>query len=1010
MENKNKYDAFISYRHAELDKFVAVNLHKKLEAFKLPKGVVSPTGKTRIERVFRDQDELPLSSNLSDPITEALETSDYLVVICTPRLPESEWCKREVETFIRLHGRERVLAVLAEGEPHESFPEALTKEAYEVTNPDGSVETKYHYFEPLAADVRGKNNKEILKAMNDAVLRIAASIFGLSYDDLKQRHKERAMKRTISIVSAVAAAMMLFSAVCMAMMFKIIKQSEMIMDQNNAIMSQNDEIKAQSAQIQNQNELIQDQYLQSQLNLAQATTINAQSLMGQGRFYDAMYSLRKVMPSSQNDDSFPYTEDAEFGLAEALEVYKSPYYYYGGRTFESESVIETVKISPNSKKVASIDVCANFHVWDIATGKEFFSKALFFDTVSIDLNESFVFLDDKTILYNDNNKLIRLDLEDNTSKIISNPDLPNDSTGKIYHAEGTETYTIFSDNGITVYDYVDDSVKLSTNFMDFYNKTDSILNVHFFNVSKVVESNDGKYFSFLLSAIGVGDDSKDYLYIFNTESNEINKYSLSDDYYFHGPVISDQKLYFMYSPNYINNSFDYTHRLVCMDCESGKTLWDVETPFFNEIVKRDSIDIIYAYECGLVYAYDSKSGEQIAGDSVISTLCDIIINGNGTAKCLSVDGYNYAFNPSTNNTLALDIFNSKPAIRIENYYFKNSFMFVQFKDKTYFTLYEDKDYKIEPFLECEYSTVMSVNDEDCYIRYNSADEKIEYYTYGAKAPVMSADKGNTYYSFVGNGTSYLASYGTFGLKIYNLSDGSTVKEYGNLECPIFPEEGVTNDRNYLYSLLSSEGQIYLYDLSTGENIDIYKPNIPKEEKTRTIGLSKEYYAVVRESGVIEVYKGASKEPCFSSIRSISGKESLRVCHNADVFAVTYLDGTVEFYRFGDTIELIQSINNPHSSATCEIEQFEYYADQNMYIISINLRTLVLNENFKLKSYIEMNSFYFPHHDCFVYYDSLENALFTHKRYSYEDLIAESDKRLGDYLPPKHIMEQYGIIE
>ena len=81
MDKKNKYDAFISYRHAELDKFVAVNLHKKLEAFKLPKGVVSPTGKTRIERVFRDQDELPLSSNLSDPITEALESSDYLVVI-----------------------------------------------------------------------------------------------------------------------------------------------------------------------------------------------------------------------------------------------------------------------------------------------------------------------------------------------------------------------------------------------------------------------------------------------------------------------------------------------------------------------------------------------------------------------------------------------------------------------------------------------------------------------------------------------------------------------------------------------------------------------------------------------------------------------------------------------------------------------------------------------------------------------------------------------------------------
>ena len=105
----NKYDAFISYRHSELDKFVATTLHKKLESFKLPKNVKSPTGKKKIERVFRDQDELPLASNLSDPITEALENSDYLLVICTPRLPESEWCKKEIETFIKLHGRDTPL-------------------------------------------------------------------------------------------------------------------------------------------------------------------------------------------------------------------------------------------------------------------------------------------------------------------------------------------------------------------------------------------------------------------------------------------------------------------------------------------------------------------------------------------------------------------------------------------------------------------------------------------------------------------------------------------------------------------------------------------------------------------------------------------------------------------------------------------------------------------------------------------------------------------------------------
>lgn len=69
-----KYDAFISYRHAELDSFVAELLHKQLESFKVPRLAdkeIKETGKQGIKRVFRDKDELPLAGNLSAPITEA---------------------------------------------------------------------------------------------------------------------------------------------------------------------------------------------------------------------------------------------------------------------------------------------------------------------------------------------------------------------------------------------------------------------------------------------------------------------------------------------------------------------------------------------------------------------------------------------------------------------------------------------------------------------------------------------------------------------------------------------------------------------------------------------------------------------------------------------------------------------------------------------------------------------------------------------------------------------------
>ena len=75
---KWKYDAFISYRHCELDKFVAENLHRQLESFRLPKSIAKkrPGQRNKIERVFRDKEELPLTSNLNDPIMDALHNSE----------------------------------------------------------------------------------------------------------------------------------------------------------------------------------------------------------------------------------------------------------------------------------------------------------------------------------------------------------------------------------------------------------------------------------------------------------------------------------------------------------------------------------------------------------------------------------------------------------------------------------------------------------------------------------------------------------------------------------------------------------------------------------------------------------------------------------------------------------------------------------------------------------------------------------------------------------------------
>ena len=52
-----KYDAFISYRHARLDTYVAKRIHKLLETFPVPYGIRKRSGKKKIARVFRDQED-----------------------------------------------------------------------------------------------------------------------------------------------------------------------------------------------------------------------------------------------------------------------------------------------------------------------------------------------------------------------------------------------------------------------------------------------------------------------------------------------------------------------------------------------------------------------------------------------------------------------------------------------------------------------------------------------------------------------------------------------------------------------------------------------------------------------------------------------------------------------------------------------------------------------------------------------------------------------------------------
>ena len=215
---QQKYCAFISYRHQSPDDAVAKALHTAIETYGIPAVIRKKTGRKRMGRVFRDQEELPLSADLGADIETALDSSQWFIAICSPRYLESQWCLRELEYFLEKNGRDRVLAVLVEGEPENSFPESLRF----TVDAEGNREE----IEPLAANLRGSDWRKRLK---DEKLRLLAPMLSVTFDELKRRERQRILRRTAVIsvaVLAAAAGLGIFLAVNHARAEKLRQQAE----------------------------------------------------------------------------------------------------------------------------------------------------------------------------------------------------------------------------------------------------------------------------------------------------------------------------------------------------------------------------------------------------------------------------------------------------------------------------------------------------------------------------------------------------------------------------------------------------------------------------------------------------------------------------------------------------------------------------------------------------------------------------------------------------------------
>ena len=315
-----RYDAFISYRHSEPDMFVAKRVHKGLETFKVPRTVAKKYGKKKIKRVFRDQEELPIGSDLGDNISKALEESEYLLVICSPRTPESYWVQKEIDTFIQLHDREHILAILIEGEPADSFPPQLLTD--DAGNP----------VEPLAADVRGSSHREIARKLKTELMRLVAPILHCSYDDLKQRHRERRMRKMLLAASVVAVLGVAFGAYSAY---------------NNAIISEN--------------------YKAKQVNQSKYLAKTALELLEEGDRQTAALVALEALPSEKSDR--PFVPAAQYALSRTLNTYDTGNVIGMDRSLKHELPVREFAFNLAGDKLISKDSGSSVYVWNVEDGE-----------------------------------------------------------------------------------------------------------------------------------------------------------------------------------------------------------------------------------------------------------------------------------------------------------------------------------------------------------------------------------------------------------------------------------------------------------------------------------------------------------------------------------------------------------------------------------------------------------------------------------------------------------------
>ena len=348
------YNAFISYKHAPLDIKIAEHVQRQLEHFHVPHNLKGKIQHEKITRIFRDKDELPITSDLTETLTNALEKSEYLIVICSTNTKESMWVKREIQTFLKTHTKDKIFTVLCDGEPQDVIPEELTTGEKEIIDSNGFSHMINVPVEPLSCDYRLPR----ARADREELPRLAAGLLGCSYDELQRRRRQYRLRRAGMIVAAAFAGVLAFGGYMLYSRMQI----------NKAYM---ESLRTRSVYLANE----------------------SRQLLDNGKRADAIQLALAALPADKKDKT-PVTAPAIRAISDATGAYTSNrgLEFTPAWNYKCKYAVKTSIVSEDLSYLGALDDSGNIYCWDTETRNLVFEKACFEEPVRIDLpnKETFV--------------------------------------------------------------------------------------------------------------------------------------------------------------------------------------------------------------------------------------------------------------------------------------------------------------------------------------------------------------------------------------------------------------------------------------------------------------------------------------------------------------------------------------------------------------------------------------------------------------------------------------------